>query len=124
MAISITIILNTKRGPGSLEFNNLLIEDNDHVNDLNNFIDVCSVKLLNTHTYPSLIWELLKIEIKSFTITFLKRKAKQRSYNLRKLEQELIIAQPIADKCTNVADKINYLTKVVEHFMYTKPKEQ
>jgi len=126
MAISITLTLNTKRGPGSWKFNNSLLEDITFVNDLNDFIEISSVKLKNSHTDPRLIWELLKIEIKSRTITFSKRKAKQCSLNLKHTELELKNTQEIADSYTNippdVADKIKKLAQEVESIYAHKAK--
>ena len=126
MAISITLTLNTKRGPGSWKFNNSLLEVITFVNDLNEFIDISSVKLKNSHTDPRLIWELLKIEIKSRTITFSKRKAKQCSLNLKHTELELKNTQEIADSYPNippdVADKIKKLTQEVESIYAHKAK--
>jgi len=77
-----------KRGPGFFKFNNSLSEDKNFMEELKKNIEMYKV----THrdvTDKRLYWEMIKMEIRSFTLFFSKRRAKQRRNDEEILQQEL-----------------------------------
>ena len=65
------------RGPGFWKFNNSLLSDTKYVELLNFLIPEFAKKLQGT-VDKGLFWEMIKIEIRAFTIKFSKRKAKSK----------------------------------------------
>lgn len=64
-----------KRGPGSWKFNNQLLEDQNYINLINTFYP----KILDKYkevTSKKLLWEMIKMEIRSKTIQYSKTKIK------------------------------------------------
>ena len=57
-----------KRGPGIWRFNNSLLSDKTFIDFTNSLID--NFLIVNSHKDPSMLWELLKVEIKSQTIQY------------------------------------------------------
>ena len=96
--ISLTLSNNCPRGPGFWKFSNTLLDDAQYVNMVHN-------TYVQTHSYYSylgdkrLFWEMMKMEIRSMTISYCKGKAK----NIRNREQDIIqeLDQLDAIICTN-----------------------
>ena len=77
-----------KRGPGFFKFNNSLLEDKNFVEELNENIE----KYKEKYGYlddKRLYWEMIKMEIRSFTLFFSKRRSKQRRNEEELLQSEL-----------------------------------
>ena len=65
------------RGPGFWKFNNSLLEDDNYVNSLRKNIDFYKAKYENIENI-GLKWDLIKMEIRDFTVKYAKTKAKTR----------------------------------------------
>ena len=65
------------KGPGFWKFNNSLLEDCEYVNKLREDISLFKNKYSNVQN-ASIKWDLIKMEIRGFTIKFSKIKAKRR----------------------------------------------
>ena len=68
--------LNQKRGPGFWKFNTALLKDEAYVTALKIHIPIFKDKYNETHDL-GLKWDLIKREIRGFTIMYSKRKAKK-----------------------------------------------
>ena len=68
--------LNQKRGPGFWKFNTALLKDEAYVTALKINIPSFKEKYNETHDL-GLKWDLIKMEIRGFTIKYSKRKAKK-----------------------------------------------
>ena len=66
-----------RRGPGFWKFNSSLIEDDNYVNVLRKNIDLFKAKYENVED-KGLKWDLIKMEIRGFTVKYAKTKAKRR----------------------------------------------
>ena len=77
-----------KRRPGFFKFNNSLLEDKNFVEELKNNIEMYKVNHRDV-TDKRLYWEMIKMEIRSFTLFFSKRRAKRRRNDEEILQQEL-----------------------------------
>ena len=73
-----------KRGPGSWKFNNQLLEDQNYMNLINTFYPKILDKYEDVKS-KKLLWEMIKMEIRSKTIQY----SKNRSLNLKRKEIEL-----------------------------------
>ena len=90
------------RGPGLWKFNNTLLQDEQYVakvretyaKTLNNFGSLSDKRLL---------WEMIKMEIRSTTISYTKHKAKQSSNRLLEIRRELDKLDDII--CNNLFSK-------------------
>ena len=94
-AVLLKIALNEDsptRGPGFWKFNNSLLMDTDYV-------ELLTFKLpefVNKHCEVSdkgLFWEMIKMEIRAFTIKYSKRKAKKKRDEEKALQTKLIDIQ-------------------------------
>ena len=77
-----------KCGPGFFKFNNSLLEEKNFVEELNENIE----KYKEKYGYlddKRLYWEMIKMEIRSFTLFFSKRRSKQRRNEEELLQSEL-----------------------------------
>ena len=86
-AISISLTLPNKcpRGPGFWKFNNTLLKDPQYIDKIHcTYTLAC--KYYGHLTDRRLFWEMIKMEIRSATITYSKNKSK----SIRNREQELI----------------------------------
>ena len=68
--------LNQKRGPGFWKFNTALLKDEAYITALKINIPIFKEKYNETHDL-GLKWDLIKMEIRGFTIKYSKRKAKK-----------------------------------------------
>ena len=68
--------LKQKRGPGFWKFNTALLKDEAYVTALKTNISIFKEKYNKVH-YLGLKWDLIKMEIRGFTIKYSKRKAKK-----------------------------------------------
>ena len=86
-AISISLTLPNKcpRGPGFWKFNNTLLKDPQYIDKIHNTYTQTR-KYYGHLTDKRLFWEMIKMEIRSATITYSKNKSK----SIRNWEQELI----------------------------------
>ena len=75
-------ISNCCRGPGLWKFNNSLLEDENYGNFIKDNYPKVKEKYIDIND-KRLIWELIRIEIRSLTIPFSKNKAEQ-SRNVEK----------------------------------------
>ena len=62
-----------KRGPGSWKFNNQLLEDQDYINLINTSYNKILDKYKDVRS-KRLLWEMIKMEIRSETIQYSKKK--------------------------------------------------
>ena len=80
------------RGPGFWKFNNSLLSDTKYVELLNFLIPEFAKKHQGTED-KGLFWEMIKMEIRAFTIKFLKKKAKIKRDEESALLSEMIKLQ-------------------------------
>jgi len=79
-----------KRGPGFFKLNNSLLEVKNFIEELKKNIEMYKVKYGDvTAADKRLYWEMIKMEIRSFTLFFSKRRAKQCRNDEEILQQEL-----------------------------------
>ena len=62
-----------KRGPGTLKFNNALLEDQDHI-DFINFICPRTLEKYKDVESKQLPWELIKMELRAKTMSYYRKK--------------------------------------------------
>ena len=74
--LSITLNEEFKRGPGLWKFNNTLLQDECYVQLIKDYYP-CILQKYADVTDKQLLWELIKMEIRSETIRYSKRKSKQ-----------------------------------------------
>ena len=87
-AITLEITVQQQpRGPGFWKFNCSLLKDINYVNLVNNFFQN-SVQNIQTED-PILKWEMIKLEIRSETISFGAKKKKDRKKKISDLESQL-----------------------------------
>ena len=81
-------ILNEKRGPGLWKFNNSLVEDNEYIGLIKENYPAIHEK----YSYlkdDRLKWELIKMEIRSLTISYTKHKGKRCRNRVTELQNRL-----------------------------------
>ena len=84
-----------KRGPGSWKFNNQLLEDQDYINLINTSYNKILDKYKDVRS-EKLLWEMIKMEIRSKTIQYsknkrlvLKRNEIELQERIQKLDQQI-----------------------------------
>ena len=71
--------LSKKPGPGIWKFNSALLKDNEYMNGIRECVQLAKVKYQDVEDHR-LSWDLIKMELRGYTIAFAKNKAsKQRS---------------------------------------------
>ena len=101
-----------KPGPGFCKFNNSLINDETFINTFKNFIQNM-VNALNTNISldNQIKRELLKYEIKRFTIPYCKQRSKKDEAERKYLENKLKILQNVLDNYDNLESYHNIKKK-------------
>ena len=74
--VTVSIHSSLKRGPGTWKFNSSLLKDNAYVQLVRQTIT--SICKEHSHLNDTLLWEFIKCEIRNITMSFSKRKAKER----------------------------------------------
>ena len=106
------------RGPGLWKFNNSLLKDKNYLTLITESYPIISEKYANI-VDKRLRWELIKMEIRSITISFAARKAKefrkQESYLQKRLD---VIDKSISNSCDNqnIEDKLKEFDKLKNEF--------
>lgn len=80
---------NNKRGPGVWKFNNSLLDDETYTIRINELIENCRIELTDTNTSNQIVWEIIKIEIRNFTLEYSKTNSRKRNIRLNQLENDL-----------------------------------
>ena len=88
---------NQKRGPGFWKFNTALLKDEKYISAIKLNIPIFKKKYEETQDL-GLKWELIKMEIRGFTIQYSKRKAKKHRDEEKILYQEVNTLQAKAEK--------------------------
>ena len=83
--ISLTLPNKSPRGPGFWKFNNTLLKDSQYIDKIHNTFTQAR-KYYGHLTDKRLFWEMIKMDIRSATITYSKNKSK----SIRNRERELI----------------------------------
>ena len=78
-----------KPGPGFWKFNSSLLEDNEYVNGIRKCIVSANDKYKDIEDY-GLKWDLIKMELRGFSITYAKRKASKQRSREKDLQNQLI----------------------------------
>ncbi len=78
---------NPSRGKGFWKFNTSLLHDT-YVRKIKEIIQKCNLEY-NSIANKGLIWELIKMEIRSFTLPYCVQKKKEKSAFKKSLEKEL-----------------------------------
>ena len=106
------------RGPGLWKFNNSFLKDKNYLTLITESYPIISEKYANI-VDKRLKWELIKMEIRSITISFAARKAKE----FRKQESDLqkrldVIDKSISNSCDNqnIEDKLKEFDKLKNEF--------
>ena len=108
ITMSISINDDTRRGPGLWKFNKSLLKKSIFVTKLRDLID--QFKNNNIHTADKrLSWELLKYEIRKFSIEFSKKAAKERKATQLELETRL----KELESTDNYLENDEYVTKKI-----------
>ena len=80
---------DSERGPGTWHFNGSLLKDTEYVREMNQLILLFN----NDHSYSEydyqMRWELLKLQIKNFTVDYCKRKSVQTRHNMTNMYNNL-----------------------------------
>ena len=84
VSMDIQIQAQRSRAPGFWHFNSSLLEEKDFTDDLTEKIPLFMEKFKNVED-RRLLWEMIKMEIRMFTMAYSKQKAK----NIRNLEENL-----------------------------------
>ena len=79
---------NTKRGAGFWKFNNLLLNDEEYLFTIHQLILRLHEKYFQLED-KSLVWELIKMEIRQNTISYAKRKARNMSLREDELHKRM-----------------------------------
>jgi len=79
---------DTVRGPGYWKFNNSLLQDLNFVNQMNDVIEDYFLENSNDDDFQ-MLWELLKLRIKDFCISYSTMKSIERKNNLMNLYNKL-----------------------------------
>ena len=126
LAISLKLCLKNNRGTGTWKFNNSLLDDETFTKNLNLFIDTFNNNLQYMDADPQIVWEILKIEIKEFTLKHSKQKAKARNSYLSSLEKEISILQTETNVDKNMTqytqERLIFLEKEIENIYSYKAK--
>ena len=85
ISISLTLPNECPRGPGFWKFNNILLKDPQYIDKIR-YTYTQARKYYGHLTDRKLFWEMIKMEIRSATITYSKNKSK----SIRNREQELV----------------------------------
>ncbi|KAL9964006.1 hypothetical protein ACROYT_G027573 [Oculina patagonica] len=88
---------NQKRGPGFWKFNTALLKDEKYISAIKLNIPIFKKKCEETQDL-GLKWDLIKMEIRGFTIQYSKRKAKKHRDEEKILYQEVNTLQAKAEK--------------------------
>ena len=80
--------LNKKAGPGFWKFNSSLLGDEEYINEFKANIKNYRNKYLHLDD-KALRWDLMKMEVRGFTIAYAKRKAKKKRNKEKKLQEQL-----------------------------------
>ena len=115
------------RGPGLWKFKNSLLKDKNYLTLITESYPIISEKYANI-VDKRLRWELIKMEIRSITISFASRKAKE----FRKQESDLQkrldeIDKSISNSCDNqnIEDKLKVFDKLKMNLIaFTKSREK
>ena len=86
------------RGPGFWKFNNSLLSDTKYVELLNFLIPEFAKKHQGTED-KGLFWEMIKIEIRTFTIKFSKTKNKKQKAKSKREEESALLSEMIKLQC-------------------------
>ena len=116
--------LNQKRGPGFWKFNTALLKDEAYVTALKINIPIFKDKYNETHDL-GLKWDLIKMEIRGFTIMYSKRKAKKFRDEEKLLHQKVNDLQVTANNNPhnrNIRLELQRATARLKKIMLTKNK--
>ena len=110
-AVSLSINLNEefKRGPGLWKFNNTLLQDECFLQLIKDYYP-CILQKHADVTDKQLLWELIKMEIRSETIRYSKRKSKQSKTRESAIQSriEQLDAKICNDVCQDQQDLLEY----------------
>ena len=88
---AVKLVLNTggsRKGPGYWKLNNAILCNEDYLKQTKNIIKNTTKEYESLKSYQ-LIWEMIKINVKEFTISYCKNKAKERSLDIQNIQNEL-----------------------------------
>ena len=102
------------RGPGFWKFNNSLLSDTKYVELLNFLIPEFAKKHQGTED-KGLFWEMIKMEIRTFTIKFSKKKAK-----IKRDEESALLSEMIKLQCKLQTEHSDSLRSELERILKTK----
>ena len=86
LAISLKLKIPLKRGPGYWKLNNAYLNDSEYCNEVIDIIKECTILDFKNDMTK---WELCKYEIKSMSISYAKKKSRERHSRLQTLEKQL-----------------------------------
>jgi len=90
LSINLKAFQEESKGPSFWKFNNSLAENEEYITKLKTTIDAIKKSLNSENILNSQVrWELIKYEVRKFTITFSKSLAKKRRTEYQKLESEI-----------------------------------
>ena len=100
VSLKIKGILDNKPGRGFWKFNVSLLKDSVYVNEINALIDL-QIQKYHAHNQKALIWDTVKMEIRSHTLSYSAYKAKMKREYQTSLKNEL---EEVEDLLTNNQD--------------------
>ena len=120
--LSINGIEEKLHGPSFWKFNASLLDDNDYVALINDNYQVWVEEFRDIQD-PRLLWDLIKYKIRQETISYSKRKARERKAKLTTLEEKLTILQELCDQDPSTDTKLRaFQYKLLNHIVYTNDR--
>lgn len=117
-AISIKIQTSTakSKGPGHWKLNNSVLAEETYVRDIEKIIQNFQIQFNNENNNKRLLWDMLKIEIKEYSMQYCKNRAKIRKDKVTKMESELhdLNVKNNVNSNDSLLEKINSLENILE----------
>ena len=106
------------RGKGFWKFNNYLTKDQNHTTDIKKFIR-SFFSTNESHFSCQIKWELLKYEVREFTINYTKQIVKQKWHHRANLDNQIKIFEKSLDeydnlsKCNVIKDELDAIYHLI-----------
>ena len=115
ISLHLNLKLTQQRGKGFWKFNCSLLKDADYVTKVKNVLQNCAEKY-NNFENKSLLWDTIKCEIRTETISYASWKARQRRQLGQDLEKQLNILEDQLSKGQPVLDQYSAIKIELENF--------
>ena len=118
VSLKIESVISKTKGPGYWKLNNSVIEEKDYINKIDNLIKKYEILVNAKRLDPCILLDMLKLEIKNFSIQYCKNRARKSKNVTRKLENELknLKLKYSGNESNIIADKIMEIEKEIERY--------